>query len=648
MNNNKQTVNLQYQPQLEASVSIPKLHILSILIMGLIHGLLAYFLVEKKILQSFYFQVHIVLFVLGLPFMFYSAYLSMYYKPSSFKKSMLAAFITISVIVIAYCFFHASFLSFTNAITHDPLAIFSYNSSYSISGHHFIIFCELIIFVGLPLLLGMPMLNKQQSNAAEVSYYQRLFSISWCNIFSAIILFILTGLSYGLVYLSAYLFKLIGIEFFIHLLKDVVWFNLCLLGILTALNVILIQYKSNYIDTMRKYWLGLCSFFFYFIILATIVWLCAIPFTGLDILFKTKTTTIIIISYMLLYIKLLNSIYENGQDVAQYKQHKLLKYAPFFICSLLALWLIGIFAVYLRTKQYALTMDRIDAWIVLSILGIYAFGYSLSIFKRKVWLASLEKTNIFAAIIAIVVMGVFSLGFIPFKQIIINSQINALLTQKISIEKFDFAYLRSLGDDGVNELKKLANLKNHPKLSIAQQLSINTKAQDAINYTFHEQETTPADIQMILNNLPRYAYQQNTQTNINVNIPYNTLAINVQKGFENHFSKNNYLLDICKKTIESKKEQPTCILWQANLDVNNTQNMQWYLVKDDRMCGFSQQNTLKPLHYDQDCEIAYDAYSGTSFVDSILKNTIVLKNNMYVNIGDKRNINVIHNPKYNQ
>ncbi len=645
---NSKVLNLNNEENIEAYKYIPKWHIFTMLFMGLAHGLLGHFLFEKKILANFYFENHIIFLLTFFPFVFYAAYLSLYYRlKTSFKNALWIAAIITSIILITYTFLHPSFIVENKKQNSLPWFLDNYSSN--ITMHYFYIFTELMFFIGLPLLSGMAIFNK--NNMLNTSYYQRLFSISWSNVFSFCIVVILTALSYGLVYLSANLFDLIGIKFMLNLLQDVKWFNYCLVGLLIALSVLLVQYKSNYIHTIRKYWLGLCGFFFYFIVLATIIWLCAIPFTGLRALFATHSTTGIIIAYMLLYIKLLNSVYENGQNIDKLQQDKILKWMPFAACSLLGLWFIGVFALYLRTNQYALTIDRIDGWIVLTILGIYAFGYSLSIFKRKKWLSSLEKTNIVAAICSLVILGVFSLGFIPFKTIIINSQINALFTQKIPINKFDFDYLNRLGNEGLNTLKTLANLKNHPTLSAVQQEEINQKAQNAIQYSNnyndslygtkpqHNQQTQEKEVQTLLNTLPRYAYQASTQNNVAINAPYAPFSMNVQKGFENYFSKTFALLSSCKGDKNNKNLH--CILWQANLDANNPKNSQWYLVTKERICGFTDQNTIAPLNYDVSCQIEYQNYD-IDFVDGITNNHIILKNSKYFDIVDRRNNKTIH------
>jgi len=103
------------------------------------------------------------------------------------------------------------------------------------------------------------------------------------------------------------------------------------------------------------------------------------------------------------------------------------------------------YALGLRVDQHGWTTDRIIAAACTLIAACYALGYTWAALSRGRWLKRLERCNL---VTAFVILGVLVALFTPIAdpaRLSVASQLAQLQSGKVTIDKFDFAYLRFQG-----------------------------------------------------------------------------------------------------------------------------------------------------------------------------------------------------------
>ncbi|MBM9539027.1 DUF4153 domain-containing protein, partial [Desulfobulbus alkaliphilus] len=131
--------------------------------------------------------------------------------------------------------------------------------------------------------------------------------------------------------------------------------------------------------------------------------LLALPFTGLDGLWETRSATALVLSAAAALIMLINTAYQDGR--ADNLPPVVLRYgvraASVLIAPLivLAAWGLG-----LRIGQHGLTPDRIIAAACTLVGAVYGAGYLLAAVKPDGWMKPLERTNVVAAVLSVLVI----------------------------------------------------------------------------------------------------------------------------------------------------------------------------------------------------------------------------------------------------
>lgn len=303
--------------------------------------------------------------------------------------------------------------------------------------------------------------------------YGRLFDDAWRNTLLVTNCVLFTGLFWVLLALWAGLFMVLHIGFFKDLFTSQFFFYLAT-AMAMSFAVSLEEKEASALRALRRHLLAFKTRLLPLAALIVILFLGALPFTGLDPLWKTGRTTPLILSLQIVIIALTNSAWQDGAQAAPFS--KPLQWVTRAALALLpVLSFICIWSLSLRVDQYGWSVDRVWAAVLVGLTTLYALGYGVSAVMTG-WLPTLGPVNTWMALLVIASLLSIHTPLLDPQRVSANSQVSRLLAGSAAIEKFDFNYLRfSLGRSGDEALKALTEVSGHPKAE-----EIRTKAKEAL------------------------------------------------------------------------------------------------------------------------------------------------------------------------
>ena len=256
---------------------------------------------------------------------------------------------------------------------------------------------------------------------------------------------------------------MIGLGFLQHLLSEA-WFAIPVTALVFATAVQLTDVRDGLIRGVRTVALMLLSWLLLVITVLVGGFLLALPFTGLDGLWETRSATALVLSAAAALIVLINTAYQDGR--ADNLPPVALRYgaraASVLIAPLifLAAWGLG-----LRIGQHGLTPDRIIAVACTLVGAVYGAGYLLAAVKPGGWMKPLEWTNVVAAVLSVlVILALFSPLADP-ARLSVQDQVARLQRGAVSADTFDYDFLRfESGKAGETALRRLA-ASTHPRIA---------------------------------------------------------------------------------------------------------------------------------------------------------------------------------------
>jgi hypothetical protein len=266
----------------------------------------------------------------------------------------------------------------------------------------------------------------------------------------------LTGVFWIVLFAGAMLMKSIGLNFIFDTIENPT-FSIPVTGITFGAAFALGLARADMIITLRRFWLTITAWLLPLLLLFSVTWVIALPFTGLDILFKTHNAGFILLWFLALSINFANAAYQNGSGEQPYGGWlgKVLEYAWL---SLLVLAAVAWWSMQQRITQYGWTEDRVWGVFVLLLATLYTAGYAYSVRFRRGWLANIGKTNIATALVMCAGLTLLLTPLADARRIAVNSQMSRLMNGTVETDKIDYAYLRwqagRYGQDALEELSQ--------------------------------------------------------------------------------------------------------------------------------------------------------------------------------------------------
>ncbi len=347
-----------------------------------------------------------------------------------------------------------------------------------------------VIFVtAVGLFIAHALITASDADKKLIASYPRYFDGAWKQGVQLALAVVFVGVFWGLLFLGAALFQLIKLDF----LKDLIehrWFWIPVTALAFACAIHVTDIRVSLVRGTRTLILTLLSWLLPMMALLGAGFLLALPFTGLEPLWRTRSATSILLVAAAALIVLTNAAYQGGE--ADTRAPRVFRIAG-TLTAIILVPLVGLasYALYLRIAQYGFTQDRIVALCCVLVAVSHALGYAAAAVRPGPWLKWLERTNVVSAFIVLaLLLAVFSPIADP-ARIAVADQVHRLKSGKVAPERFDYLSLRFDGARyGKAALEELKQTKEGPKAALIAERA--TKALDA-EHNWETPEILPPD-----------------------------------------------------------------------------------------------------------------------------------------------------------
>ena len=344
--------------------------------------------------------------------------------------------------------------------------------------------------IAAALFVGHHLVAAGDAARRWIGPYPAYYEAAWKDGVQLGLAAVFVGVFWAILSLGAALFQLIGVEAFgtiIH--KD--WFSYPATGVVFAGAVHLTDLRAGLTRGVRTVVLALLSWLMPLMVLIAAGFLLALPFTGLEPLWKTKAAANVLLSAAAALILLLNAAYHDGTP--ERRPALVLRWAGRGAALLIApMVAIAAYGIALRVGQHGWTPQRIIASACALVGACYALGYVVAAVKPGAWLKPLERTNITTAL---AILGVIVVLFTPIAdpaRISVADQVQRLTAGRTRPDQFDFQFLKFGGQRfGRDALLRLKVWKTGPNAAL-----IAEKAVDAmrVDYSGEQPPATPKEL----------------------------------------------------------------------------------------------------------------------------------------------------------
>ena len=345
-------------------------------------------------------------------------------------------------------------------------------------------------------LMLLPFLKARLLATRWNVHYPTLFASAWHNVLVLAEAGLFTGLFWLLLILWSGLFHMLGIDFFRELFREPVFIYpisaltfgiaLHLIGSIDRLTSVVLEQVLNVLK-----WLAIVAGLI--LTLFTIALITRLP--GLVTSGQRAIGAAWLLWLVAVIVLLLNAAYRDGTVARPYPA--LLANALRWIVPLtVIIAATAIYALFVRTHHYGLTVERVWAFVVAGAALIYAVGYSIAAFERGSWLGRMSQVNVVASLALIGVIACALTPVLSPYRLAANSQYQRALlpapepeddANRSRLRSTPFEYLRfDAGRYGMNRLQSLADRKEGPNAA-----HISRMARDALAQQYRWQPATP-------------------------------------------------------------------------------------------------------------------------------------------------------------
>ncbi|MFA5678704.1 MAG: DUF4153 domain-containing protein [Pseudomonas sp.] len=302
-------------------------------------------------------------------------------------------------------------------------------------------------------------------------HYPRLFALAWRNAMLCASVAVVTGLFWLVLLAGAMLMDLVGVDFIGELFSEPV-FIFPVTGMVVGTVFAMGHARAGLLDNLRHFWLTLNAWLLPLILLFGVMWVVALPFTGLEPLFGTRSAAFILLWFAALAVNFLNCAWQDGA-APPYPRWLATAIAWAWLALLVVAAVAG-WALWLRIRQYGWTEERVWAVLVWLLAAGYALGYSLSLVPGAArgggWLTRVDATNVPLAIFMVVALALMASPLADPRRLAVESQVARLHQGSVEPDAFDYHYLRwRSGRWGMEALHRLRDDGNDAIASRARQ-----------------------------------------------------------------------------------------------------------------------------------------------------------------------------------
>jgi hypothetical protein len=301
----------------------------------------------------------------------------------------------------------------------------------------------------ISLIVGLFHLSAYlKANAEALPYrYPALFRQSWRSFLIPALAAAMVGLLALVMFLSAQLFKLIGIDV-LDWMQGHAWFNLPVYGITFGVGVLTFRRLDTVIASITELLKGLMTLLLPLVLSITLLFLCSLPFTGLASLWQTGSGTSLVLWLLAIALFMTNAVYQDDCESSPYPAYldAGLRYSMLALPVLAGIAVVGI---YQRIDQYGFTVERSWAMVITAMLAGFSLGYAVQVLiKGDEWRRGMAQVNTVMGLCLVVALALTSSPALDFRKLSVWSQMSRLDKGEVAIDKFDFSYLQQLAKPG--------------------------------------------------------------------------------------------------------------------------------------------------------------------------------------------------------
>ena len=281
---------------------------------------------------------------------------------------------------------------------------------------------------------------QQRANQEPLSY-PVLFTNSWRNFLVSVLAGIFTLIFWLILVLWGQLFRVIGIDVFRDLFRED-WFLIPALSVAFGTGILLFRNLTRVIDSITQLLHWLTKLLLPLTLAVAVVFLAALPFTGLRLLWDTGSGTALLLWLLALILFFTNAVYQDGRESQPYPRllHRAI-YAALCVAPILSA--LAFYGLLLRLQQYGWSVERCWAFVTWLILSLFGIGYVAGILrKRDDWTADLARVNTLMGIVVLTITALANSPLVDFRKISMASQLARVESGNIELKQFDFWYAK--------------------------------------------------------------------------------------------------------------------------------------------------------------------------------------------------------------
>ncbi|MFL6844718.1 MAG: DUF4153 domain-containing protein [Allosphingosinicella sp.] len=313
----------------------------------------------------------------------------------------------------------------------------------------------------LAVAIAVPLFQAVRDAGERKLDYPAVYAHAWTNVVLWLAAWAFVLLSFLLLNLLAELFQLIGIDL-LRKLIDKDWADWMFFGGALGGAVGLLRDRDRILGLLQKVATAVLAVLAPILAVGLILFVLALPFTGLEPLWEqTKATTPIILSCVIGALVLVNAAIGSGGE--EEARSPIVRWAAMALAVIvLPLAIVAAVSTGKRIAQHGLTPDRLWAAVFVAITVAAAAAYLYAIIRgRAAWAPRLRSLNLRLAIGICLVALLLALPIVSFGAISTRSQLARLESGRIAPDKFDWAALRfDFGPSGRRAVERLARSSN--------------------------------------------------------------------------------------------------------------------------------------------------------------------------------------------
>lgn len=337
--------------------------------------------------------------------------------------------------------------------------------------------------LAIALAVALPLFQVARDEGRARWPYAAVHGHAWANALLWFAAWLFTGVAVLLAWLLSALFQLIGLNFLRDLLNEG-WFWAVLIGGAFGGALGLLREWDRVLRLLQTVTLAVLGVLAPVLAVGLVVFLLAMPFTGLDVLWKTRAATATLLAAAAGALLLANAVIGDGP--ADEARNPVLRWGGMALAAcVLPLSALAAVATGLRLGQYGPTPERLWALVFIAIGCAYGLAYLVALVRgRTGWAEPARAGNLRLAFGVAAVALVLATPLISFNAIATNAQVARLRSGAVSPDRFDWAALAyDFGASGKRALAELMRSADARVAAKAREVGRSTNRYDVVEKT---------------------------------------------------------------------------------------------------------------------------------------------------------------------